>query len=295
RTDLFSYTVPSHPFVDMSWLFQVWIATLFAAGGLALVGFFRVVMVVVTVLLLWLTARERGVRSPELRAVGFTLGRGAWETRFFLRPELVTYVLVALESYMIHRHARGGRDAWLYGMLPIQVLWANTHQLAILGPALLGLHAASRMFGGARYSARAAWIAFLLALAALLVNPYGRAGLATVWGLRTRFEQSNVFAQTISELASPFSADTAHSWPTLAFGALVIGTGLCVLVRPTRLRPFDIGVTALFLYLGVTAKRNMGVLVVATLPVTLEAAQGILDRFARPTPALRTRSAALRH
>lgn len=282
--DPFTYTVPHRPYIDMHGLFQVALALADRAAGLAGIGLLRVALVLGATAILWATARRLGARSPVLLGVGFALGLVAWEMRFFARPELATYVLLALELYLLRRHAEDGRARWLYALVPLQLVWVYSHALSLFGIAVLTLYALASMLRTARHD-RTPWVALALCAGVMLLNPYGPAGLAFLWNLRTRLESGNVFAGSISELSSPFSSTALGIWPLLAFKVLLVAGGLAVIFSLRRLKPFDLGLFALFGALGAAAVRNIGLFVVACLPVALAAAQHLLDRRARKRKA----------
>ncbi len=141
ETDPFTYTVADHPYIDMHGLVQVAIALAERAGGLVGVGFLRAAFVLATTGVLYAHARRRGVRSPALLLLGFTLALFAWEQRFFARPEMATYLFLAIELYLLRRHAEDGRSRWLYAIPVLQVVWVSSHALSLFGPAVLGLYA----------------------------------------------------------------------------------------------------------------------------------------------------------
>jgi Tetratricopeptide repeat len=282
ETDPFTYTVTDHPYIDMHGLVQVAIALAERAGGLAGVGLLRAAFVLATTGVLFAHARRRGVHSPALLVFGFTLALFAWEQRFFARPEMATYLFLAIELYLLRRHAEDGRSRWLYAIPALQVVWVWSHALSLFGPAVLGLYALSTLFTPRRRT-WAPWIALGLGLLALLANPYGARGVLFLWELRTRLESTNEFAGSISELSSPFAKGTPALLSFLAFKTFAVLGVLAVLAAgPRRLGVFDVALVLVFGALAATAVRNIGLFVVASLPVFVDAAEQALRRIAPP-------------
>jgi hypothetical protein len=62
--------------------------------------------------------------------------------RHFLRPELFGHICLLLELNAIFEYRRTGRFRWLLALIPISVVWNNTHGSYLLGLALLPLFAA---------------------------------------------------------------------------------------------------------------------------------------------------------
>src|SRR5215471_2363721 len=141
RLDPLTYTLPDHPYIDMDGLFQVVCAPVWNAAGAMGIGWLRVAFVLSTVTLLWLSARSRGAGIPAVLAAVFALGVCALELRFDMRPELLTALFLALELYVLRRHAESGKARWLYATVPLQLVWVWSHALSLFGIAVLGLYA----------------------------------------------------------------------------------------------------------------------------------------------------------
>jgi tetratricopeptide (TPR) repeat protein len=277
RVDEFTYTVTGRPYIDMHGLFQVGLALAERGRGYLGIGLYRVGLLLAATGLLWASARRRGVHSPLVLAGGFALGLAAWELRFFARPELATYLALALSLYWLRRHAESGDWKWLVGLVPLQFLWVHSHALSVFGIAVLGLYAVASL----RHPVRPAWAPWLGlggAIVAMFLNPYGPAGVEFLWHLRTRLSDENPFAQSISELTSPWNREALGFWPIRAFLALLLTGGIAVLAALRRLALFDLLVFGLFAALAASAVRNIGLFVVAGLPVALAAIQWLVDR-----------------
>jgi len=286
RLDPFTYTLADRPYVDLHGLFQLAAAFAWGAGGAAGVGVLRVALALAAVAVLWRTATRRGAGAGATTAAVFALGLCAWEMRFLARPEMATYVLLALQLHLLDRHAGDRRRRWLAGAVLVQLAWTWSHALALFGPAVLGLYAVcdtAVRLARRRAPDPAPWAALALGVAALFANPYGARGVAFMWELRTRIESGNVFAESIGELVPAFSPQTAGFLPVLAFRALLVLTVVAVLARVRRLRAFDVALVAVFGWLAATHVRNIGLFAVATLPVAAVAATALLR--ARPAVA----------
>lgn len=286
RMDIFTYTVPTHPYIDMHGLFQIALAGAESVGGAAGIGMLRVGGVLVALALLAMHAWRRGVRAPEAYACGVGLALCAWEIRFFARPELATYVCLAALLLLLRRHAEDGRTRWLALIPLVQLVWTYAHALSLFGPAIVAAYAmcwsARRLFPHAPVSrgvpsplAEAApWITLAVTLAVLWANPYGLEGVRFLWNLRTRLDAGNVFAGTISELASPFAPGVQAVWPLHAIRLLVVVHSLGVLAGLRRASLFDVVIAVVFTWLGCTAIRNIGLYVIAVTPLAMQGATG---------------------
>lgn len=194
HTNVFLAPFPDHPFVDHEWLFQIGAHAAFGLGGAPLLTLLKTLAVAATFGAL-ATACRRGGDAPRL--IALTLAIVVAGGRFILRPEVASFLGVAVHLAVLTRAgARPGRSAFL--VLPaLQAVWGNVHGFALLGPALVGVTlaaagahaavAAAGRRGGAwgRLAARlpgaapawrdvGAWAGLLAAeVAASCLNPYG--------------------------------------------------------------------------------------------------------------------------
>lgn len=281
QTDPFTYTVADHRYIDMHGLFQVVMALGHGAAGMLGVGLLRVAFVLAALLIVWSTARRRGAASPDVLLLGFGFALCAWEFRFLARPELATYVLLAAQLYFLQRHAEDGSARWLWAIVPLQWVWVLSHAFALFGIAVCGLYALSGLASRdpARRWDRVPWLALAASAGVMLLNPYGLEGLRFLWDLRTRIESGNVFGESIGELVPLFSPSASGFLPLAFFKLFLVSTPVLMLLQRRRMRVFDWAVVLLFGYLAVTRVRNLGLFVVAALPIWLDAAESLATQL----------------
>jgi len=269
----------------MHGLFQIALALAYR-GGMIGVGLLRVAFALATFAILWLSAGQRGVRSPALLGIGFAVALLTWEPRLMTRPELASSLCLAAQLYLLRRHADSGERRFLFATVLLQLVWVYSHALSPLGIAVLGLYAATSLVGGLRRRVfdGAPWLALAGAAAVMFLNPYGARGVIFLWDLQSRIEPGNPFAESISELMSPFS-ESAAGFPALRFfKIMLIATAIVVMARARWMSFFDLAVVALFGTLAAMRMRIVGLFAIAALPVALEAASGLGRSFA---PAIR--------
>lgn len=205
RTDVFSATRWGCAWISIPWLHEVLLARLYHAWGwlgptlwqMA----FVLAIVIQTAFLVWLLRRAAVARwdwrwphlpVPATLAVLLTLR--LLQMRINHRPEMNTYLLVGTFLIILslaRRSIRGARLLWLLPLL--QIWWANTHGVFILGPLLVAAYAAAAWLlwlagdgtPGGRHTVGAArslfgalqlTLAFLLTALACFITPYGAAG-----------------------------------------------------------------------------------------------------------------------
>jgi len=266
RTDTFTYTVRGNEYVDTSWGFQIVLAVANrVAGPAGMTGFSVVVAVGIFVLLIG-TTRLATADAGSLSVV-LLLGAIASEIRFEPRPELVSYLLLALLLHVLQRHAEGVPTP-LWPLVPIHLLWANTHSLVILGWGAMGCFVAGLAVRDRRLDGRLlAWCAAAVAIG--VVNPYGLRGLLFPLELLTRMQEQNPFAASIEELLSPFAVEERLFYPWLAIKAfqLLLLLAVISIVPLFRSRRFpSLFLLLMFAPLAVALVRNVPLLVIACLP-----------------------------
>ena len=168
--------------------------------------------------------------------------------------------------------------------------------LVLLCLALLWLNARSRgvrsatLLGGGLGLALCAWELRFMARPELASDLC----LATQLLLLRRHNASGIaFGESIAELMSPFSGPAAGVVPLVAFKVLLAATAIVVAARLRRLSLFDVAIVAVFGFLAATHVRNVGLFVIASLPIALEAAAGVAAWLtARMKPRRRSALAA---
>jgi hypothetical protein len=210
RTDPFTETMSAHRYTDTSWGYDVLVALLYRMAGPAGLVLFHAGLVLLVFFLLLRTTRL--VQSDPTSLVLLLLaGVVAMEFRFETRPELVSYALLAVLLYLLHRHAEG-RACPLWAIPVVMLVWSNMHSLYVIGwlvmvAFVLGLWWARRRFDHILFR----WC--LLGVLVAFLNPYGWQAVAFPFSLLTRFGERNPFSQTIGEFVSPFALRILEQFP----------------------------------------------------------------------------------
>ncbi len=266
RTNLFSFTHPDHPWLDVYWLYQVALSLLWRSGGAMAVVLFKLALSLGLATLVLLGFRERRQPLSAGETVVLLLGWLLMTPRLTDRPELVSFVLMAATIALL----RAQRWWWC---VPLQIVWANLQGYFYWGPLLLGLFAVSELVGGNRRAALSSTAAMLGALLASIVSPFGWKNLMLG---REFFATWRAFHSEIEELASPFHPSV---WGTdgasqLLVVFLIVATVLCVASRK-KLSPFHWMALAASLPSALLSRRAVPVFVLCSLPGLLSAIQGL--------------------
>ncbi len=295
RVDPYSYTVPGVPWLDIHWLFQLALNGVHSLGGHAAVVLAKVATVWALVAVLasigW--RRER----PLVTILALALMLAIAGDRFMPRPELPSFLLLAGVLALLDRFERRG-DAWVYAVVPLQIVWANLHGLFALGLVVCAIHLASEIARplvapGERWRApriRRLASVTLLACAATLLNPNfvdGALYPIQQLGMIGPPEDRGLFGSLIAELipplgglrpAQPFVLGLVGTMAALSLGAMLLNW--------RTLRAADPLLWVAFLYLALGAQRNLALFAIVAGPILARNLNEYFDRHPVPARAL---------
>ena len=276
RVDPFSYSAPGAPWIDLHWLFQLALHQLHAWGGHAATRTaglaLGLLVVAVSAAALWRSDR------PAVSGGALALLATTAALRFVLRPDTVSLLLAAIVLALLRRDERRN-DAWVFAIVPVQLLWSNVHGFQAVGLAFVAMALAAEGMApwlGARRARRpdrVRRLALVLALAAAaaLANPNGVSGALLPirqLGMIGPAETRGIFGQAIDELRSPLAAlEPSRAPALLAFAALAILSGVALALDRRHASVFDALVWAGALCLALAAVRNVALFAVAAAPI----------------------------
>lgn len=147
HTDMFSYTMAGHPWINVKWLYEVLIAAMEKLFGPECVLLLQSLVNVTIVYLLIRTVKYYTQRAKEqipsfAIALSVLLFLIVSEYRMAGRPEMISHLLCTLYLLLLWRDPEMNWKsiAWL---IPLQCLWANMHEgypvgIVIAGTAVAG-------------------------------------------------------------------------------------------------------------------------------------------------------------
>ncbi len=284
RVDTLSYVSAGRPWVEMRWMYCLllygWVQLAGYSGAVAA----KWLVIVASFALVIASAPWRNAKGTVCTILPIAIL--ASTQRFFVRPELASFLFFSLFLWVIARH-RQGSVRILYALPVLQVFWSNLHTLFLLGPALVGLLLVTE----AVRKRRVATIAIVLAgvCAACLATPYGVRGIAL--GMRLLGELHDpVFRQMASEFAGPFTFGQ-HYTAVVFYEVLLAICAVTAIVHARRLDLFGTGLLLAQLYLSLTSIRNLPLFCLAAIPFVITNAAGArvgrrILGFARPLALL---------
>ena len=282
RTDPFTYTVTYHPYIEIHWLYQLILVGLYHVGGSAGLVFSHAGFILAAFLIVTFAARCH-LRSPLSLAPILLIGVLSSEIRFMLRPETVSWILLAATYYLLERRIRG-QSSPLWILPIIHLLWVNMQGLFILGWILAACFFAGGFVETGKID-RSLAIWSIASVIVCFINPYFHRGVFFPLTLLTRLSGENPFGQNISEFTSPWRLKLTFALPFYPRASLwsyyifsVFSTGALIFtMRRYRIREFLI--FASFFVLSIQAIRNIPLFILVAIPVTAHSLAEIARGF----------------
>lgn len=279
KTNFYSYTEGSFPFVNHHWLSGVIFYAVFALFGFGGLSVFYIVLYGLAFLLLFRMAnKEIGINFATLVALSVV---PILTNRQEIRPEVFTYLFLAIFFYILHSWSKNspGYNSKKLIVLPILMLfWVNLHIGFIVGFALLGVFWLDSLI---RYktskdnlSAKKSLIQIskiaVLTFGATLINP------AFLKGALYPFRIFSNYGYRVLENQSIIFLENLNISNGLHFGLIkllyfLIALSFLVLIFKKDWRPnFRIGYFVLIVisvYLSFTAIRNFPIFALFFIPI----------------------------
>jgi tetratricopeptide (TPR) repeat protein len=287
-TDPFSFTAAGQPWVNHMWLTQVLLVTLWRTVGRVPILVLKGLIVTATFGVVLLTMRRRGVHPIVAVAVTVLAATAGWEF-WDVRPQIVTYLMVAIYLYLLRDGWESRRRVLLW--LPLLMIpWANLHAGFLTGLGVIGVvgcgSALPRLLDRTRRAEgwRSLRLALGLAVAAglaSLLNPYGiRAILFPLEVVNT-----GLFMTSTAEWFSPNFHNPAYR----GFELMVLLLVPAFAWGRARLGATDVLLTLTFTHLALSSARHVPLFAVAVAPILADGLQAAAAALVGP----RLRPAAL--
>lgn len=141
RTDTFTYTVYGKSQNLLEWLSNGILFLVFKLSGYYGLGILKAVMLgmIAFFALRSFKALRPSASLSWAHAAALVVMVYAMRFRLDLRPYYFTYLSLAVFMYAFYRFRAEGKANALYLLIPVQVLWSNTHGGMIMGPCLAAL------------------------------------------------------------------------------------------------------------------------------------------------------------
>ncbi len=202
QTNLFSYTNPNFPIVNHEWLGEVIFYLVSAAFGLSGLLIFKMLVIITAAALLYIVALKKG--SIFWVTLFSLLCITLFSMRFFVLPELFSYLFIALFIFLMERYKQTKKLSLLLLLPILELMWVNMHIYFILGISIYIFFILETLLQERKPNKNLLLIGAALLLATLL-NPSG------IRGALLPFTFSANYGFTVEENGSPFTILTPNS------------------------------------------------------------------------------------
>lgn len=232
--NVYSYTTPDHPFANHHWLSAVFFFLLFKTIGFSGIVIFKIILFAIIFSLLFYVATRKAdfwlVALFSVPTLLILIGRSA------ARPEMFSYLFIVLYLYIFYLFEKNPDSKKIFWLIPLQLLWTNTHLFFIVGILLVGGFLFERIVLNYKIikqdkSTLKLGIVFVCMLFSIFMTPYGFGGAIRSLQVNTsdEFPISSSETQSISEFNSTFPAE--DNIPIAMFPYMALLLGLSFLIR----------------------------------------------------------------
>ena len=134
--DIYTYSVSNHDWIDLHWLFQVFVYVVHLFSG-----YNGLILTVAAVIALLFSILFRLIPPGVSKIVTFAVLLPSVfiiERRFFIRPEIFTYVYMALMLLVLSKKEQISFKRVIFTLFLIQLFWVNMQGLFVLGLLITG-------------------------------------------------------------------------------------------------------------------------------------------------------------
>ena len=276
----------NQPYHDSHWLFQVVLAIFHSIAEL---NGPILLMVLVWGVTLYVTYRETYTDSGTAAAVFTTfLAMGASAERFLPRPEIITFLMIALFYRLLHR-SKYRTTTQVIIFIVLEIIWVNSHGLFVIGLFMVGCywftHGIS-LFRGKDNEFKQLSVVLLLICLSLLVTPYGTGALEYSFLLFSEVGgNAPDYMQSVQELSPTFGKAAMGASAFWFFIVLMILVLVSILANLKRVSAPRLLIVSALLLAALTGRRNIVLFALVAAPFIGEHLFYNLSKF-RLTPGM---------
>ncbi|MBE9535620.1 MAG: hypothetical protein IMF07_00430, partial [Proteobacteria bacterium] len=286
-TDRYTVAALGNLYHDSHWLFQVIIAAFHHLAGMLGAQFFMVAIWAITLYTCYRSIRQH--MTVEISALFvFLVGLSSIE-RFLPRPEIITFLMIALFYQRLSKHNyKDGKALTIMALL--QIIWTNCHGLFVIGPFMAGTYWLSDIIGhfsGKKTNLKKTSLLLAVLILASLITPYGIGAWKYAYLLYTEVGGSaSHLMKSVGELAPTFSNKSFSEplfYPFLIILAGTILSSLKLLFQKKLSLPRAIITISLFMA-ALTGRRNIVLFVIVAAPFIAENIKALMPEVKLKSP-----------
>jgi len=265
--DIFSFAIEGKEWIDLSWLFQKGVYTLYSYFGLNSLIIFKTILGLVIFYLLLQAGYYRENYFVSLLVLIIVLFSSSF--RFMVRPEVVSYFYCSLYLFLLHRFKYHSKTKIILLLPVIQILWVNSHGLFIIGVIILTsfwlsetiiLMRVAKYFDAAMTLSKKTYVLLTIITFSVilvnLINPYGLKGVFFLRELYYNISGSSDIFQNIIEFQPLLNSGRDYSflWSFYALLSIVV---FSFIINFKKINLFRLFLFVIFIFLAIKAIRNV--------------------------------------
>lgn len=264
RVDTFSSSRYGANWINHSWLSQVIMASLLRIGNLSALSVWVAVCAVICMGLVYCQMEGH----PLLRSAVLVLAAMVASVVWSPRPQIMSLVLLALVSWLLHAYRDKRRWIYLAGIPLVFGVWGNLHGGYVLGLIYLGAFIGGEIFDRILLrdvTDRLSWKELGLVAVALgsgivfvLANPFG----LEIWKLPF----NTIGVETLQNLINEWSSPDFHQAFQQPFLWMLLGLVIVVASQGKPLPGYRLAPVVAFAWAALVARRNFGPFAVVCAP-----------------------------
>ena len=276
-TDTFTYTSVGNTYIDLQWIYQLIIYTLYKKGGEALLIITNTALISISFLLLFVRSFKNQINDRQKTIIIFSvLAIAAVQPLSFeIRPHVFSWIFLNLILLVLERYKRGNKDS-LFLLPVITLVWANTHSLAVLSIVCMAIYLAGSYFEK-RLPDKKLLLYTCFSVLAFLCTPYFINGIIYPFKQFISIAGDNLQKSYITEMQSPFSSkEISMLGINYFFNPLILLHGYVIvgiLAGINLLKKKDYVsflLMAAFFVILCLAHKNYGFFVMVSLPIVVK-------------------------
>jgi len=262
KVNLFSYTYPDFPFINLHWLPEIIFYLVHTLTGIPGLFILSLVLIGAAFGLMFFKARKNS-SLIVLSFISVIYLRILFE-RTDLRPELFSFLFLSIMVTTLYSY-RERFTKLIYLLIPLELIWVNTHIYFFIGLFVLGLFSVDAAITHRKNLLskvpKTLFLVTCLSALVTLMNPNGVSG--AIYPFRV-FEN---YGYTIEENQNPFFLQSLGfnkpSLPYQELATVLLFASLFVSLRKTRVIDWLLSIS--FTGIAFMAVRNFPLFVFATL------------------------------
>ena len=273
EVNLFSWSAENFSIVNHEWLTQVVFYIVFDFFGYSGLLLLKMLLVIGAFGIMYYLALKK--YSLFWVSIVGTFCIAVFASRFRVRPELVSYLFMALFYFLFDKFSTTRNIRWLYFLPPIMMLWVNMHIFFGLGLFMIGIFLLENFLNTKKFD-RKLFVICVISGVATFLNPSGIHGVLLPF---TIFQNYNFVVEENHSPFEIFSTTSGFVYTLLMqvylFEILAIVTiigSLFILKKKNIMYPLNGLVNAI---LGLKMVRNISLLGIAGFFPLVEIFSGI--------------------